>query len=299
MKKISILYILLSFSIFSSDLKVLLKEYSVLKCNFKEKEMRKELEFSEVEFLKLKKSIVEKELEIYDKKFSLLKEKFQIENNIQKYMNQKNQNQIKIQKLEKLIEYNEKNSLKISKIDLNNLKLELQNEKIKILDIDYKVYNENQKLNELEKFDSEDIEGIGKYKLLIKNNQILVDISEQILKLEAIKKASNETIKNLNIEWENSLKNLEESQKMSNQEIKRIESTIDNYELTQKLYEDRLLLSNENIELYKIQLSKGIISLDNYISKELDYLDIKIDKMDLDSKLTLEKYNLLLWKGKN
>ena len=46
-------------------------------------------------------------------------------------------------------------------------------------------------------------------------------------------------------------------------------------------------------------MSKGIISLDNYISKELDYLDIKIDKMDLDSKLALEKYNLLLWKGKN
>lgn len=297
MKKIVVFFIL-TFLSFSNELKILENDYKILEERFKEKELKKDLEFSELEFINLKKELLLKEIEIDRLKFNLVKKKNDIINDMDKYKSLKIYSQIKIEKLKKIIQQGEENSSNITKINLNKLKMELYEEEIKVFDYDYNYYYGFSQLNNLTNIEIDPVITSGLNFLLKKNNEILIDLNKSSLNAAKFNQSSQIDIKKLEIDLENAKYRADEELKNNNLETDKLRLSKDNLDNKLLIIQKKIDIAEENIELYKKQLSMGSITINDFIEKDLELINMKIEKLQTETNLKNISLDLELRIGK-
>jgi len=167
------------------------------------------------------------------------------------------------------------------------------------LDYDYNYYNELSELKTIENVESKEIFNIGINELLKKSNNVLIDISMQNLEIAKTNRDSKVEIEKLEYELDNAKLKFDNDTANSISDTNKIRLNIDSLTNKLNIFKEKIKRAEENIELYRKQLSEGSITLNDFVEKDLELINMNIEQLQTEELLKKSSLELDLKIGKS
>ena len=289
LKKLSI-FIIISINLYSNQLEILKEQYKQIKNSMIKLEELKEKNWSELNYLKLKKELISKNLEIIKEENRELKEKYQIESELKKIDKVLEILNSKIKEYKTKKEIMEKNRDVVSDMEIMNVKYNIFNleEQLK-LNIRAKNYS-LERLKEFSKLKVDKTENIKKE--IEKTYKILEDIAIKELKIANLENLGEKeleikecNLKIVKLQKEEELKNIKKEKERLNKELEDNKTNL-------KIIDERLKILNLEKEVLLKKSKVGLVSKTELFEKDMEYMNKLIEKLDNESKIEYLKMEL-------